>query len=252
MLKWFSRLKCDFELHRGDWAYVDPERCDQTRTRRRCGKQGYSRQLLDRRNLVVLALLVLVIAACGGGGKPTFQPLPTPTTPPDFVKYTDERNTFSIEYPADWQLNLSMMDELEELAKDIVSGKTDVSLENVGSIFFATSSDESSNTVITVESLPSNTSIDDYYEAGNRGAKEGFPSWEDHGVSSIDVGGRAAMLSTASYEMSDLGVGLAGVIRLTALTLVQGKVGWSVSCGFLEDEDAKTCESIVRTFRILE
>ena len=41
MLNWFSRLKCDVELHRGDWAYVDPGRCDQTRICVGCGKQGF-------------------------------------------------------------------------------------------------------------------------------------------------------------------------------------------------------------------
>lgn len=49
--------------------------------------------------MAIILVLVLVTLACTGRSRPAFEPLLTPTTPPDFVSYSDELNIFSIEYP---------------------------------------------------------------------------------------------------------------------------------------------------------
>ena len=112
---------------------------------------------------IVVVLVILALVACGGGSRPTFEPIPTPTTPPDFVKYSDELNTFSIQYPPDWQLNLSVMNEIEQGMKDFIQGGTNESAESIGLIFMATDANVDHAVNVVVESLPSNMSIDEYY-----------------------------------------------------------------------------------------
>ena len=201
--------------------------------------------------MVVLAILALV--ACGSGSRPTFEPIPTPTIPPDFVKYSDELNTFSIQYPSDWQLNLSLMNEIEQGMKDFVQGKLDVSTESIGLIFMATGTNVNHSANIVIESLPSNVSVDEYYDAVVKTKEKLYPSIENQRISKINVGGRQAILTEATIEYFDFNLGLTGVLTQTQLMFVRGKVAWIATCEYPAEEDfAERCESIVRTLKILE
>ena len=52
--------------------------------------------------LVIPATSASAIVACGDqAGPPSFESLPTPTTPVDFVQFVDESNLFAIDYPPD-------------------------------------------------------------------------------------------------------------------------------------------------------
>lgn len=207
---------------------------------------------MDRGSFWVLSLLALVTVACAGLGEPTFDPIPTPTTPPDLVKYSDELNSFSIEYPPDWQLALSLMNGIEQELKDFIQGELDVSAESIGVIFMAGNTNFDHNTSIVVESLPSNMSVDEYFDASLETGEELLPSLEIHRISKVDVGGTLAILTESTYESSDLNPGFTGLLAQTVLTFVKGKVAWNVTCEYpAKDDYAERCESIVRTVRIL-
>ena len=209
-----------------------------------------------RSSMIIFAVIVLAIVACGGGvGKTTFQPLPTPTTHPDFVAFTDESNSFAIKYPPDWELVLSQMNAIEGELKELLDGKTDVSLENIRMVFAVGEITGDFAMNIIVESLPSAMTVDEYDEASTRGAREALPSLKINGQSRVVVDERAAVISDSEFELSDLFRGQMGTQRDTQLTTVQGKVGWTVTCSFPTEEFhqiSETCDTIVRTFRILQ
>ena len=141
----------------------------------------------------IMALMMTVIT-CGGskGAPPTFEPLPEPTTPPEFVTFTDESSLFSIAYPPEWELALSLMPELEEITKDILSSKqSGLLLDRVGIVFFAglpTEEGFDPGVQIFVESLPAEISIDEYYEASLRLARELFTGYKVHSQTSVLIG----------------------------------------------------------------
>ena len=210
-------------------------------------------RLMNIRTTIILMMLALVIMACEAGGKPTFEPIPTPTTPPDLVKYSDELNAFSIEYPPEWEIGLSVLEEIEQGMKDFIQGEINESAESIGLIFLAGDATFDHAANIVVESLSSGMSIDEYYDASVELIEELVPSNETYRVSKIDVGGRQAILTESTYESSDLYPELTGLVAQTQLVFVQGKIAWVVSCEYPADEDlAERCESIVRTIRILE
>ena len=61
----------------------------------------------------ILALVaILLVSACSSGTIPTATttPLPPPTVLPGFSTFTDESETFSIQYPSSWLLNQSTIE----------------------------------------------------------------------------------------------------------------------------------------------
>ena len=117
--------------------------------------------------LLVPILTILAVMACtSGGSKPTFQPIPTPTTPPGFVKYSDELSSFSIEYPREWELATSQMAPLTEDMKDLFEGELDNALDFTAIVFLAGDREAGNSVNISVASLPSKLTLDEYYEAG--------------------------------------------------------------------------------------
>ena len=204
--------------------------------------------------LLVPILAILPVMACtSSGSKPTFQPIPTPTTPPGFVKYSDELSSFSIEYPREWQLVTSQMTFIEGQVKDFVEGKGDYSLDSVASVFFAGDADRRYTVGINVESLQSNMTLDEFAEGAAAFAEELFPSFQVHRISKVQVGGKPAVLVEATFEASDFDPSLSGSVQQTLLTFLLGKAAWTVACGYPGDPgSAQTCESVVRTIRILE
>ena len=110
---------------------------------------------MSLRIVVVLAIMALVIVACDTGSKPAFGVFPTPTTPPDFVKYSDELSIYSIEYPPDWQINFSEMSPGGQATIDFIQGISDLPVEDLGFLFFENSSNPLFSTTIVVKSLSS-------------------------------------------------------------------------------------------------
>jgi hypothetical protein len=87
--------------------------------------------------IVVLLVMTLLLAACGGSGttiKATTSEAPIPS---DYITYTSE-GLFSISYPSEWWLAQSVIAELEAIAQDILlSINSGVPLEQVSVIFLA-------------------------------------------------------------------------------------------------------------------
>ena len=187
------------------------------------------------RKLVFIGLTAAILAliGCGGtAGKPTFLPLPTPTTPPDFVTYTDESSSFRIQYPPDWDLALSEMTAIEGELSEFVEGKTDVTLEDTRVVFFAGDTTRGFYVNILVESLRSKMTVDEYFEVTASFLHELVPSWKTNAQSRVVVGEREAIIEDLEYDLSDLGQGDIGTRQVIQLITVEGKVAWSVSCVF--------------------
>ena len=209
---------------------------------------------------LLVTMLVAAAMACGGDEKrPVFTPLPTPTTPPDFVTFTDESSLFSIKYPADWELALSLMADLELIVKDVLENKdSDLPLGRFGFVFFAgvpveEGYDPSVN--IAVESLPTELSLNEYSEAALKVLKQGTTGFELYSQASAIVGGRDARIVDAEYDLSSFDAEAQGRVRGVQLYMVDGKVAWAVACGAiapLSEEYLQTCDAVVRSFRILQ
>ena len=124
------------------------------------------------------------------------------------------------------------MNAIEGKVKELLEGKTDAPLENIGFVFVASDTTGDFNVNIVVESLPSTMTVDEYVEAGARVTREAFRSWKMNGQSRVVVDERAAIITDSEFELSDLFEGQMGTQRDIQLTRVQGKVAWSVTCSF--------------------
>ena len=193
-------------------------------------------------NLMILVVLALTAIACGGAdSKPTFRSLPTPANPPDFVSYTDESNQFRVMYPADWEVNLSVMTKFQDL------------YESGGSVFFAgfPTGDGvfSPNVNIVVEYLSTTMSLNEYHEGTIEGIREVFPNADIGNRASVLVGDRKAM----TMVLSDPGGTLPDAISLIT---VEGNIAWNITCVWfsveLYQQHAETCDAVVKSFRILQ
>ena len=142
--------------------------------------------------LLVLPLamaLTLTIIACGGEqAPPTFEPHPTPTASAEFSTFTDELSLFTISYPTEWELALSLMAGLEEAIDNILeSKKSNLPLEATGIVFFAGKpAPEGYDPTINVgvESLPTELGVQQYFEGSERGVKEVFTGYQPHSQTS--------------------------------------------------------------------
>ena len=213
--------------------------------------------LCKRMLWLLLTGMFLAVVACGGStDRPTFQPLPTPTTPPNLVAFTDESNSFAIKYPPDWTLELSQMNAIESFMKDVISGNTDdMSVENIGVVFLSIDPTEEFVLGIAVESLPlSNMTVDEYNEAADKFARELTPSTKINRTAHVVVDGRPSIISDSEFELSDLFEGENEKQRDIQLVTIQGKTAWIVTCSIPKEalEIVETCDALVRTFRILQ
>ena len=65
---------------------------------------------MKRTILVLLVLSVTLLGACSSPEKSTT--LPEPSIPSHYAVYTDDGNVFNISYPPDWQVNLSLIEDV--------------------------------------------------------------------------------------------------------------------------------------------
>ena len=197
------------------------------------------------RQLIVIGFMAVTLALIGCGGTPTLLPLPAPTTPPDFVSYTDESNSFMIEYPPELELVTQLMKTTIESLSSSNSSPIVFFASNAGSDFLVS---------IGVDGLPSELTVDEYVEQSVRGVREVFRSWKTNSQSRVVVGERGVVIMDSEYDLSDFAQGQMKTRRNIHLITVQGKVGWSVKCSFSAEafQHTETCDAIVRTFRILQ
>ena len=195
-------------------------------------------------------MLVVGLGACGGDQEtPTFEPLPTPTTPPDFVVYTDESRVFSISYPRDWVIGLPALPGLKNRIESQRPGS-----EIVFTAVLPSPIRFSPNIQVRFADMGSEMSLVEYYEFTTQDTKESFSSFLVNSESRVQAGNREAYLSDAEFNASDAFPELTGKLRDISLQLIDGRIGWAVIWGGLSpsSEELRTCESVVRSFRLLE
>ena len=97
-------------------------------------------------NLMVLVLLLMPAACCGGTETASpQQPTATPTAagdefaiPADFTRYDEPSGLFSISYPPDWEVDLAVLEEGETIAKEYIEDiQSDIDLEGLQFLFMA-------------------------------------------------------------------------------------------------------------------
>ena len=207
----------------------------------------------------LLALVTLLVAACGGEEQPpTFAPLTTPIIPPDFVTFTDESSLFSISYPSNWEITTNLS-QLEVEVKDIIqSMETGISFEAIRFVFNAGQYDVLGNVelyvAISVAPLPSEWSVEEYVEANIEGFKSIETGYEELRRTKTTVGDRQVIIIHSEADFSSV---IPGDVERDSLDLmlVDGKVGWGVTCGSgtgrMSAQGLETCEAVVRSFRLL-
>lgn len=208
---------------------------------------------------LMVALVTAMIGCSAEPAPPTFEALPTPTTPPDFVAFVDESSLFSIAHPPSWELAMSNLPEMEQFIIELVQSKdSDLPLDNAGIVFNAGFPAEElldPSVSIVVESLSEEMSIEEFAQASENGLAEFVTGLQIHSRSAAVVGGRESMILDFEYDISTFAPGATGTLRDVELFLVDGKIGWSVRCGGTTpqiEDYLEICDAIVRSFRILE
>lgn len=203
---------------------------------------------------IVLAVLMtgsLLLGACGGHTAPDSDP----EVPESYTTYTDETGLYSISYPADWQLLLSLLEDadaaLESVAASLESG---LPLETARVIFLAGLKIEGGyapNVNIMVTPLPAGeTSPDGALEAEIEITKQTVTDYRELSRAEITVDERAATIVEWEGSYPDL-----GEIRLLHMAVVVEQTVWIVTCTapteeFIQWED--DLQEVVRSLRILK
>lgn len=202
----------------------------------------------------ILSVLVVAVMIAVPGCAQKEAP-PEPQIPAHFTTYTDEAGLFSISYPPDWELALSIIEDLEQAVKELVQSiESDAPIERASIIFFAGAPVETGwmpNVNIVVESLPGLTwTHDEAVEAEVQGIKQIYPDYRQFSRTDTTIDGRKATIIDS--EATIPGFGKTQQLQMFALV---GKIVWIVTC---TSEPGKFSESeedfyaIVRSLRILK
>jgi len=208
------------------------------------------------RSIVLCILSVLVVALVIALPGCTQKEAPSePEIPARFTTYTDEAGLFSISYPPDWELALSLIEDLEEFTKELITSiESDLPLERTSTIFFAglpTEMGYDPNVTIGVESLLGvGWTLDKVVESGTRGIKDIAQEYHEYSRIKTTIGGREAVIIDSEVYFP----GLPKQHSLQMTTLV-GKVAWYLTCSatlekFSDFED--DFHAIVRSLRIFK
>jgi hypothetical protein len=91
------------------------------------------RKVVSSFGLLITSILLFLAGACSSKATDTEW-----TIPADFDTYTDESSTFSISYPSDWEVDISILPELEIIAEERIEGiNPQVSVEEASLVFYA-------------------------------------------------------------------------------------------------------------------
>ncbi len=178
-----------------------------------------------------------------------------PEIPTHYTVYSDEAGLFSISYQPEWELALSMIEDLEEATKEIITSvESDLPLERASAIFFAgipTEEGYSPNVNIIVEQLPEGINThDELIEASIRGVKMIIDDYHEFSRIKTTVSGRTATILDWEGTFPQVGKS-----RIVQMALMVGKTGWTITCTPPEGEISKweeDCNAIVRSLRILK
>lgn len=199
---------------------------------------------------VLVVTLTIVAPGCTQKEAPAELEIPA-----HFTTYTDEASLFSISYPQDWEPALSLIEDLEQVTKDLIESiESGLPLERVSAIFFAgipTGEGYSPNVNIIVEQLPEGINThDELIEALIEGVKIIIDDYHEFSRNKTTVSGRTATILDWEGTFPQVGKS-----RIVQMALMVGKTGWTITCSPPTGEFSKWEEdfdAIVRSLRILK
>jgi len=200
---------------------------------------------MKRMLLSIPVVGLLLLSACGA-------PSPTPPSvsesviPAHFTTYTDETGLFSISYPQDWELGLSLIE-----GKTIfVAGKPyrDGYNPNVSILLLPYKQ------TLLIPYQPTGDStwkLEDFVETKVQEEIMLFEEYRENSRTKIVVGGKEAIVLDSQSQFPGI-----GTIRWLKIYMRDDKLVWMVICGGLPDTNFSDFETdfhaIVRSLRILK
>ena len=203
--------------------------------------------------LILILLLVIMVVNCQQKPTPAPAPVTEPAIPTNFTTYTSE-DFFSISYPQGWAPAISVMEEMEKEAKELIKGiDPEVEIEDVKFIFVGgKTTEEGWYPFVNITLAPREVgyyTLDEICEAEDLWAREYMQRYKIYSQIRTVVDGREADITCdEDYEPET------GLWSYTSLTTVKDDFVWFVVCGS-ESEDYNEYEdifnNIVRSLRIL-
>ncbi len=198
---------------------------------------------------VLLCALGVVNAAC--------TPEAEWVMPADFKTYDDPDGLYSISYPSNWKMNLTLISQVEGVIKDYIKEIDEgVPIEKATLLFLAgipQGSGYHPNVNIVIEPRPAGVfGMRGLVNAEIAGMKAVAENFTEISRDKLKVDGRDAYIIEYKATLTNMG-SLHGVMVLT----MTGETVWSVTCSSLEGLDdfdayADQFQSIVRSLRIYE
>ena len=203
--------------------------------------------------IVACAIAIIVVAVIATGPPTSMEP--EPAIPTHFTTYTDELGLFSISYPPEWELALWLIEEAEQVGKDILSSiNSDISIEEAGAIFWAGLPTETGyipGVIIAVQPLPGIMwTHDEVVTAEIEGLKAVVSDYYEFSRVKTAIDNRTATI--IEYQAA---IGGLDTFRYTAMTFLVNKTVWTVACTALPDEYSEwddDFDAIVRSLRVLK
>ena len=213
-------------------------------------------------NLLLLALLLLPAACCGGTGTAP-QATPTPTAaagdefaiPDNFSRYYDPTGLYSISYPPGWEVDLEILEEGERIARERLQDiQSDTDLESVQLLFLAgvpqeTGGYEPNMIVMVGPRDPDLTSIAEVTSSEVSGMLTVADSYREISREYTTIDGRGAAILEFEFNISDQ--------RFHDLWMytTAGETLWTVSCATSRDTGSYSqyedeLHAIVRSLKI--
>jgi hypothetical protein len=200
-------------------------------------------------SIIILASLVTI---SGCTKKETAQEVEIPA---NYTTFTDEQGLYSISYPSDWELLLSLLTELEQYTKDVIASmNSDAPIDQAQFLFAAGVPIESGyapSVTMGIEPMPAfivthNQMVDAEIDA----IKQTLSDYHEYSRIKTTVGGKEATI--LEWEGTYPQVGKNHNLQLYILA---GKNAWIIGCvppiGEY-DKWEKDFQSIVRSLRILK
>lgn len=198
---------------------------------------------------IIVLTSSIVVGACAKQEAP-----PTPEIPLHYTTFTDEAGLFSISYPPDWELALSLISDIEVAVMDVITSiQSDISVKKARVIFLAGLPIEAGyvpSVNIVVESIPGVGTNDRMVEAEVKGLKQIIPDYHEFSRVKTTVDGREATIFDWEGTYPQIGKG-----HVLQMMILVGKTAWIVTCTPPKGEFGKWKEyfqAIVKSLRIMK
>lgn len=205
--------------------------------------------------LICLLYAIILASLLTVSGCTKQEAVQEPEIPANYTTFTDEQGLFSISYPPDWEPALSLLQETEQYAKDIIASmNSDIPVNQwylvfTAGIAFDLGYEPSLN--IGIEPMPALViTHNQMVEAEITGIKQTLSDYHEFSRTKTTVGGREATI--IEWEATYPQIGKNHILQMLMLV---GRNAWVVSCippqGEYDRWD-QDFQAIVRSLRILK